>query len=76
MSPAQRVELFNTQETVNRLLTRAAEDSRLVCKRERRTGSNYVTSACQTVADRRRQREAGAEALRQGTLTPASVLGD
>ncbi|GAB3342367.1 hypothetical protein GCM10027359_22390 [Marilutibacter aestuarii] len=76
MPPAQRVELFNAQEKVNTLLTQAAEDSRRVCKRERRVGSNFVVSTCQTVAERRRQQEAGADALRQGSLTPASVLGD
>ncbi len=76
MPPPQRVALFNTQEQVNALLTQAAKDSRRVCTRERRVGSNFVVSSCQTVAEQRRQREAGADALRQGTLTPASVLGD
>lgn len=76
MPPQERVELFNTQEKVNALLTQAAEDSRRVCTRERRVGSNFVVSSCQTVAEQRRQREAGADALRQGTLTPGSVLGD
>ncbi|MBB1060133.1 hypothetical protein [Marilutibacter spongiae] len=76
MPPQLRVELFNAQEKVNTLLTQAAEDSRRVCTRERRVGSNFVVSSCQTVAERRRQQEAGADALRQGSLTPASVLGD
>lgn len=63
MQPGEQVELFNEQEAVNQILTAAAEDSRLVCRREQRTGSRFVTSSCMTVAERRRQREASVEAL-------------
>ncbi|MCF7223401.1 hypothetical protein [Marilutibacter chinensis] len=76
MQPDEQVELFNEQETVNQILTAAAEDSRLVCRREQRTGSRFVTSSCMTVAERRRQREASVESLPAGNVTPESVLRD
>lgn len=52
-----KVEVFNEQEKVNTLLTQAHDDSRLVCRREKTTGSNRPTNVCSTVAERRRIRE-------------------
>ncbi len=63
LSEAARVEVFNQQERVNTLLTRAREDSRMVCTRERKVGSHRTTNSCMTVADRRRAREQSQDAL-------------
>ncbi len=52
----QKVDLFNAQETVNSLLTRAASDSRVVCSRVEKTGSHRKISVCSTVAERDRRR--------------------
>lgn len=53
--PAQaRTEVFNDQQVVNTVLTRAREDSRLICRREKATGSNFATTQCMTVAQRER----------------------
>ncbi|HET6603085.1 MAG TPA: hypothetical protein VFG21_02570 [Xanthomonadaceae bacterium] len=60
----RRAELFNQQEEVNALLTQARKDSRLVCKRERRGGSNIPQTFCHTAAERERMRQHGREALR------------
>ena len=60
---ATRVEVFNEQERVNTLLTRAREDSRMVCTREKKVGSHRATNSCMTVADRRRAREQSQDAL-------------
>lgn len=57
LAPAESVAAFNDQEAVNTILTSAREDSRLVCKRERATGSTMVTSQCMTVAKRRQLQE-------------------
>src|SRR5690606_23510484 len=46
--------VFNDQELINTLLTEAAEDSRLICKREKFVGSHRTTNVCVTVAERRR----------------------
>ncbi|MET4681398.1 hypothetical protein [Stenotrophomonas rhizophila] len=54
LSAANRTELFNDQQVVNGVLTRAREDSRLICKRERIVGSNMPQTQCMTVAQRER----------------------
>lgn len=61
-----RMQVFNDQELVNTLLTRAREDSRLVCAREKKVGSHRHVNVCRTVADRRRDREGSLDTLRQG----------
>ena len=50
----QEATTMNDQELVNTILTKAREDSRLVCIREKTIGSHRVTSNCMTVAQRRR----------------------
>ncbi|MDH7453327.1 hypothetical protein QF205_09650 [Luteimonas composti] len=57
-SAAERqVEIYNHQSAVNQILTQAAEDSRVVCTRQRKTGSKFATNRCITVAEQRRERE-------------------
>ncbi len=53
----RRVALFNDQEVVNTILTKAASDSRLICDRRAATGSHMRVSSCQTVAERNRRLE-------------------
>ncbi|SJZ53925.1 hypothetical protein [Novilysobacter spongiicola] len=60
-----QVRVFNDQELVNNLLTRAGEDSRLVCRRSRKVGSHFPTNVCQTVAEQRRLREASQDQMKQ-----------
>ncbi|MGV8940406.1 MAG: hypothetical protein ACOH1P_02575 [Lysobacter sp.] len=57
LAPVQQVELFNRQEELNQILARAADGSRLVCRRARSTGSKLAAKSCQTVAERRRARD-------------------
>ena len=59
-----QADAFNDQEVVNTILIKAKDDSRLVCRRERATGSNRLTSNCMTVAERRRLKEQGEKAMR------------
>jgi len=67
-----KVALFNDQEIVNTILTRAASDSRLVCQRIKVTGSHRPQNICQTVAERRRRMEADQRELqrRQNGIGP------
>ena len=58
MPESTRTQVFNDQEVVNTVLTRAREDSRLICRREKTIGSNRTVTQCATVAQRARQREA------------------
>lgn len=63
LTEAEKVELMNAQSLVNTHLTDAAEDSRLVCRREPVVGSRLQRSQCLTVAQRRRIREDSKEQL-------------
>ncbi|HEX7803244.1 MAG TPA: hypothetical protein VF471_10880 [Pseudoxanthomonas sp.] len=64
LSWADRTQMFNDQEQINNILTKAGEDSRLVCRREKKVGSHRVTSQCSTVANRRRAMEDSQNVLR------------
>lgn len=64
LSEQHKARLFNDQEQVNAILTQAAEDSRMVCRREQVTGSHRKTTVCLTVAERRRIREKSQDQLR------------
>jgi hypothetical protein len=67
---SKRLDLFNEQEKVNTILTRAAADSRLICTRVQKTGNLRRTVSCETVAERRQRTEASQEALRQTKYMP------
>ena len=56
LSPVNKAQVFNDQELVNTVLTRAREDSRLVCRREKTIGSNMPSTQCFTVAERERMK--------------------
>ncbi|OAX56712.1 hypothetical protein A6R73_12995 [Xanthomonas translucens pv. poae] len=60
-----KVMLFNDQETVNTLLSKASSDSRLICRREAVIGSLRTTTQCKTVAERRRDNEDAPELMRR-----------
>lgn len=60
-----KVQLFNDQEMVNSVLTQAADDSRLVCRQDTKTGSHRRITQCRTVAQIRREREEGQETARR-----------
>jgi hypothetical protein len=64
ISGSGQADAFNDQEVINTILTKAKDDSRLVCKHERATGSNRLSSNCMTVAERRRLKEQGQKAIR------------
>lgn len=51
-----RVAVMNDQSQINVILTQAAADSRLVCRREKTIGSNMPQNNCLTVAERERLR--------------------
>ena len=61
----RKVRLFNWQAAANTILVGAAEDSRLVCRREQKIGTRMMTTQCATVAQRRRMRDAAERELRE-----------
>lgn len=52
-------DVFNDQERINAILSKAHEDSRVICQYSRSTGSNMPKSRCLTLAERRRIEEKG-----------------
>lgn len=60
-----RSTVLTEQERINTLMTRAHDDGRLVCRREKITGSNRPQQVCLTVAERRRAREGSVRYLQQ-----------
>ena len=53
---AAKTDLFSDQQIVNTVLTQAREDSRLICRREKATGSNFAVTQCLTLAQRERMK--------------------
>lgn len=64
LAPDIRNAVFNDQELVNTIMTRAHADSRMVCERVQLTGSNRREQICMTVGQRREMRENSKDALR------------
>ena len=64
LSETDKLAVFNDQELINTLLTQAAEDSRLICKREKKLGSNMPVNTCMTVAQRREAQQKAQEQMR------------
>ena len=52
-----RTQLYNDQELINTVLTQVRDDSRMICKREKKVGTHRITNICVTAGERRRQRE-------------------
>ena len=57
-----RTQLYNDQEMINNVLTQVRDDSRMICKREKKVGSHRITNICITAGERRRQRDLQQEA--------------
>jgi hypothetical protein len=64
LSETQKASVFNDQELINTILTKASVDSRVVCEQVTQVGSHRKVSVCKTVAERRRIREEAQDNLR------------
>ncbi len=69
----QRMRVFNAQEQITALI-RGTESERVICRRERPTGSNIGVRTCKTVTEINRHREESLRAF-QNLINPA-VRGD
>jgi len=65
LNPEQKTQLLNEQNTINQILSQAASDSRMVCRREAQIGSLRTTTQCKTVAERRRDAQEAQETMRR-----------
>ena len=75
MPDRSKAQLFNDQELVNNILTEAGEDSRMVCERRTKTGSNRKITVCQTVAERRRARERAQDTMNNNVRASGEFRG-
>jgi hypothetical protein len=64
LSDEQRLELFNAQETISSIL-RDDEDNRIVCTREKGTGTRLTAKECMTVGQRKARAEQARESAKQ-----------
>jgi|JI10StandDraft_1071094.scaffolds.fasta_scaffold356289_1 hypothetical protein len=64
LSESEWVKIFNAQEQINQIVTASAADQRVVCRRERPTGSNRTRSVCLTVAQWRSMQSSQADIQR------------
>ncbi len=69
-----KVAQFNDQARVNTILTQAREDSRMVCKREKSTGSNRTTTQCMTVAQRERAKQDAQKRMNEAQRTGHAIF--
>src|SRR3546814_12987339 len=67
LNERRKLRVFHDQELINNILTSADADSRLVCRREKKTGTQMASNQCMTVAERKR-----AAAPARGTTLPTS----
>ncbi|WP_149195210.1 hypothetical protein [Luteimonas suaedae] len=62
LSKIDQTTLFNSLESIEAIVNKA-EDERMVCRRERTTGSHRTQNVCKTVAQLRTEREQGQTAI-------------
>jgi hypothetical protein len=74
LSPDQRVALFNAHETIESVINKQ-DKSRVVCTRERKTGSRVATTECLTVAERE-ERARISQAMTHDTQRETCVAGE
>lgn len=71
LTETQKAAVFNDQEMINNILTKAGEDSRLICDRVAPVGSHRKVTTCLTVAERRRMRESSQDSMRRVQSGPS-----
>lgn len=74
LSGQPRADVDRDVERLNTLISTAAADSRVVCRRVKVLGSNRSQNSCQTVAERRRQHEGVRDQFEQGYLPGSRAL--
>ena len=75
LSPESKAQVSSDQELVNTVLTKARQDSRLICRREKSIGSQMTSSQCFTVAQRDRMKRDSQDRL-QSTQKGAFKVAD
>jgi len=71
----KKTRIFNDQELINNILTKAGEDSRLICERVEKVGTHRTTTQCLTVAERRRLRDLSQDRVHNQQSAGPSLKG-
>jgi len=74
LTPNQKMELSNQLDQVKATLAQN-EGNRLICHRERKTGTNLVEKRCETVADREARTRDAEEDMRKMSMSPQTSHG-
>ena len=78
LSEDEWVKAFNAQEQIHQIITAASADQRVVCRREKPTGSNRKQSICHTVAEWRGMQASQSDMVRmsrEGTTGARASTG-
>lgn len=67
---------LKAQNNINKLLVQAFSDSKMVCSREKKTGSNMPTRTCMTAAAKKRQHDKTQEDMSKGRLPSSATPGN
>jgi hypothetical protein len=67
---------MKAQKNINELLVKAFSDSKIVCIREKKTGSNMPTRTCMTAAAKKRQHDKTQEDMSKGSLPNSATPGN
>ena len=74
LSENQKIEVSNSLDEVKSILL-ANEGNRLICYRERKTGTNLLTKRCETYADRQARARDSERAMRDMSRTMQTTNG-
>ena len=74
LSENQKIEVSNSLDEVKAILL-ANEGNRLICYRERKTGTNLLTKRCETYADREAHARESERAMRDMSRTMQTTNG-
>ncbi len=75
LSENQKVEVSNSLDEIKSILA-ADEGNRLICYRERKTGTNLITKRCETYADRQARARDSVQAMRDVSRTVQTKSGN
>lgn len=67
LNDSEQVELVNSQEHINALLTKN-DGNRLICTQEKRTGSNFKVKSCMTAFEREERRRKSQQGLQDDLM--------
>ena len=72
----RKTEVFNLIESITTALNADDDDDRMVCTREARTGSNFMTRVCRSAAQIRLEKDAADSKMKQANQRICNTRGE